>query len=221
MTGNVRCILDRRFFQVCLHYAETLADGHLIGVPLLICPKGMTTMYSRILVPIDGSAEAHEGLKIACLIAEHHKARVILLCVSDGHLSEEAVEAAINEGIIRPSSYQDFVHSLEYPSIASTQAELNREAILSRTASAIAHTIVEREAGFAKGQSVPEVLTLLRSGRSDACILDAAGEYKADLIVLGSHGQQGIESLFHSSVADSVCKQATCPCLILYPSVGT
>jgi nucleotide-binding universal stress UspA family protein len=181
----------------------------------------MTTMYSRILVPIDGSAEAHEGLKIACLIAEHHKARVILLCVSDGHLSEEAVEAAINEGIVRPSSYQEFVSSLDYPSIASTQAELNREAILSRTASAIAQTIVEREAGFAKGQSVPEVLTLLRSGRSDGCILDVASEYRADLIVLGSHGHQGIESLFHSSVAESVRKQATCPCLILYPSVGS
>ena len=103
---------------------------------------------------------------------------------------------------------------------ASTQAELKREAILSRTASAIAQTVVEREAGFAKGQSVPEVLTLLRLGRSDDCILEVATEYKADLIVLGSHGHQGLDSLFHLSVAESVRKQAACPCLVLYPGIA-
>jgi nucleotide-binding universal stress UspA family protein len=181
----------------------------------------MTTMYSRILVPIDGSEQAHEGLKIACLMAEHHKSRVILLCVSEGNLSEEAVEDAINEGIVRPSSYQDFVSTLDYPSIASAQAELNRQAILSRTASAIAERIVQREAGFAEDQSVPEVLTLLRLGRSDACIVEVAKDFKVDLIVMGSHGREGIESLFHTSVAEAVRKQAPCPCLVLFPGVGS
>ena len=61
-------------------------------------------MYSRVLVPIDGGEQASDGLKIACLVAKHYKSRVILLCVCDENEPEEAVSAAINEGIIRPSS---------------------------------------------------------------------------------------------------------------------
>ena len=41
-------------------------------------------MYSRILVPIDGSEHAHEGLRIACLLGEQTGAHIILLCVSEG-----------------------------------------------------------------------------------------------------------------------------------------
>ena len=174
-------------------------------------------MYSRILVPIDGSEHAHEGLRIACLLGEQTGAHIILLCVSEGHLSEQAVEAAINEGIVRPSTYQDFVKTLDYPSIASTQADLNREAILSRAACAIAEKIVQREARFAEVKHVPEVLTLLRSGKPDACIIEAAKSFKADLIVMGTHGRTGIESLFHPSVAEAVHKHAACPCLVLFP----
>ena len=38
-------------------------------------------MYSRVLVPIDGGEQASAGLKLACLVAEPYKSRVILLCV--------------------------------------------------------------------------------------------------------------------------------------------
>jgi len=49
-----------------------------------------------------------------------------LLCVSNENEAEEAVSAAINEGIIRPSSYKGFVSTLDYASIAPAQAEANR-----------------------------------------------------------------------------------------------
>ena len=34
-------------------------------------------MYSRVLIPIGGGEQAIDGLKIACLVAEHYKSRVI------------------------------------------------------------------------------------------------------------------------------------------------
>lgn len=34
-------------------------------------------MYSRVLAPIGGGEQAREGIKIACLVAEHYKSRVI------------------------------------------------------------------------------------------------------------------------------------------------
>ncbi len=175
-------------------------------------------MYSRILVPIDGSEHAHRGLEVACVLAEHYKSKVILLCVTDKELSEGVAEAAINEGIVRPSSYQDFISTLDYPSIAMSQAKQNRQAMLFRAASAISDKIVERGARFATGQHVAEVLTLIRSGAPDDHVVAVAKEYDADLIVIGSRGKGGLDALLHPSVAKSVRKRAACPCLVLFPS---
>jgi nucleotide-binding universal stress UspA family protein len=41
-------------------------------------------------------------------------------------------------------------------------------------------------------------------------ILEAAREWPADLIVIGSHGRQGLDRLFMGSVAESVARRAPC-----------
>ena len=90
-------------------------------------------MYKRILVPIDGSEIAHEALETACALAEQHSAKIILLCVTDKDIPEEVVKAAINEGIVRPTDYQDFAKTLVSPEMATTRATMTRNAILART----------------------------------------------------------------------------------------
>ena len=42
------------------------------------------------------------------------------------------------------------------------------------------------------------------------CIIDAAAEWGADLIVVGSHGQRGIRGFLLGSVAESVARHAKC-----------
>lgn len=42
------------------------------------------------------------------------------------------------------------------------------------------------------------------------CILDESKEWKADLIVLGSHGRKGVSKLFLGSVAEGVAGNAEC-----------
>lgn len=174
-------------------------------------------MYSRILVPIDGSEHAHNGLKVGSVLAEHYNSKIVLLCVTDEDIPEDAVEAAINEGIIRPSSYQEFISTLDHPSIAATQAEASRQVMLSRVASAIANEIAERGATFAKEKNVSEVLTLVRSGNPEDRIVDVAKGYNVDLIVIGSRGKEGLDALFDPSVAESVRKRVECHCLVLFP----
>ncbi len=90
---------------------------------------------------------------------------------------------------------------------------------MSRATSAIAETIVERVANFAADRYVPEVLTLVRTGRPDKCIIDVANQYEVDLIVIGSRGREGFDSLLHPSVAEFGRKQTACPCLVLFPAV--
>ena len=173
-------------------------------------------MYDQILVPIDGGEEAMNGLNTACVLAEHHKSKLILLCVTANDVPADLVDAAVNEGIVRPASYSEFSDTLEHPSIASARAEITRQAVLSRIASAIGENIIDRGARFAKEQHVPEVLTLVRSGEPEKCILDVAKEHKVDLIVIGSRGKEGLDALFHPSVAEHVRKRCECPCLVLF-----
>jgi len=47
-------------------------------------------------------------------------------------------------------------------------------------------------------------------GVAAACILDAANDWKADLIVLGSHGRRGFQKFFLGSVAEKVARYAPC-----------
>jgi nucleotide-binding universal stress UspA family protein len=46
-------------------------------------------------------------------------------------------------------------------------------------------------------------------------ILDVAGEWQADLIVVGSHGRKGISRFMLGSVAESVARHAACSVMIV------
>ena len=173
-------------------------------------------MYSRILVPIDGTDVAQRGLETACVIAERDKAKLVLVCISDADIPEEIVEAAIHEGIVRVDDYGEFSRSLEFPEVASARAQMTREMVLTRAASAIAKEIAEDAKEFAEDNEIKEVLTLVAAGDVVKNILSAARDTSADLIVMGSNNREGLDALFHPSVAEAVRKGAKCPCLILF-----
>jgi nucleotide-binding universal stress UspA family protein len=52
-------------------------------------------------------------------------------------------------------------------------------------------------------------------GRPDAEIVRFAQEHGADLIVMGTHGYNGVKRLLLGSVADHVVRLATCPVLVV------
>jgi len=65
-----------------------------------------------------------------------------------------------------------------------------------------------RKAGF---RAEPRVIeSEIRSG-----ILDAAAEFGADLIVVGSHGEKGLRRFLIGSVAEFVARHAPCSVLIV------
>ena len=65
-----------------------------------------------------------------------------------------------------------------------------------------------RTAGFKVDSRVAE--NEIRTG-----ILDIAGEWQADLIVLGSHGEKGLRKFLLGSVAEFVARHAACSVLIV------
>ena len=57
----------------------------------------------------------------------------------------------------------------------------------------------------------------LREGLPHEEILKAAEEIKADLIIMGSHGRQGLERAIFGSVAEKVVRTADTPLMLIKP----
>jgi nucleotide-binding universal stress UspA family protein len=78
----------------------------------------------------------------------------------------------------------------------------------------------EREAGVqalvARARGVGARATfLVWQGDPGPTILSAAEAERADLIVIGTHGREGVSRLLLGSVSDHVVRQARCPVLVV------
>jgi nucleotide-binding universal stress UspA family protein len=60
-----------------------------------------------------------------------------------------------------------------------------------------------------------EIASLLREGDAHRVVRDLCGEIGADLVVLGTHGRQGISRAILGSVAESILRDAPVPVLTL------
>lgn len=60
-----------------------------------------------------------------------------------------------------------------------------------------------------------KITKFIRVGRAQDEILAVADEYKADLIILGTHGRTGLDHFISGSVSESVARRAKCPVLII------
>ncbi len=78
----------------------------------------------------------------------------------------------------------------------------------------IAQAIVARLKAEA-GRSGVSLETLVRLGRPFEAIVQAAGEKRADLIVMGALGMTGLTSLLMGSVTERVIAQAPCPVMVV------
>jgi universal stress protein A len=64
------------------------------------------------------------------------------------------------------------------------------------------------------GGPAPAVKTLVREGKPYQEICRAAGELKADMIIIATHGYAGIEHALLGSTAERVVRHAPCPVLV-------
>lgn len=79
-------------------------------------------------------------------------------------------------------------------------------------------------AGLRHAMHVPEGTShQVRVGHPADAIEEVAREWRADLIVVGSHGRSGLGRVLLGSVADAVVRRAPCPVLLVrnapYPTV--
>lgn len=143
-------------------------------------------MYKSILVPVDGSKGSALAVEHALQLAQNIKIdRIVVL-----HVIE----------INRLQSYSGKMGSVYYKikEILSEQAE---------------ELLSEIKAKF-KEKNVP-VETKLILGDLPYDIVREASEQQYDLIIIGSRGSSGIESLLLGSVSNYVSKHAKCSVVIV------
>ena len=145
-------------------------------------------MYQRILVPIDGSPTSNRGLEEAIRLAK----------LTGGHL--RLVHVVDNLSI-----------SMAMDGYAAYSAEVFESL---RTVGA---DIIEaaRASVAAAGLNVETALHDNFEGPVHEVVIAEAASWKADLIVLGTHGRRGAGRMFLGSSAEYILRIATVPVLLI------
>jgi nucleotide-binding universal stress UspA family protein len=144
-------------------------------------------MYKRILVPVDGSHTSTLGLQEAVRIAKEAGARVRLVSVVDELVVTQNFEGYVNPG--------DLIDSLR---------ETGKKAIAKGVALARRH-----------GVEAESVLHETVGKRVADLVIQEAKKWKADLIVMGTHGRRGINRMVLGSDAEAVLRNTTVPVLMV------
>ena len=147
-------------------------------------------MYRRILVPVDGSPTSARGLGEAIRLAKDQGAKLKLI-----HVVEEYAVVQ-SSGLDGGGAY------------AGDLLGLLREQGRKIVASAVARA---GRAGVKAEAATFESF----SDRSSDFIVSEAGKWRADLIVMGTHGRRGVSRLVLGSDAEIVVRSSSVPVLLV------
>ncbi|HMN21908.1 MAG TPA: universal stress protein [Ottowia sp.] len=145
-------------------------------------------MYSRLLVPLDGSPTSLLALEHAAALARLSGATVVLL-----HVIEPLRHST---GFERPKVYIEDVR----PRFMATGQALLDEA-----------------ANRLRDDGIASETVLLESGieRVSAQIARQAETSRCDLIILGTHGRRGVDRLLLGSDAEQIARTAPVPVMLV------
>ena len=143
-------------------------------------------MAKRILVPVDGSEQAHEACDF--VVREFPGAEMVLLHVVNPAEGGYSAQASI------PS------FSEEWYDRQCEQAESLFEDI---------------EADVAEADADLGVSTAIEVGKPVAVIVEHADEEDVDQIVMGSHGREGVTRVLLGSVAETVVRRSPVPVTVV------
>jgi nucleotide-binding universal stress UspA family protein len=139
------------------------------------------------------------------------KVRRVLFAIDDSRFSQAAVRLLIEQARSPESEVRvlNVVEPMPLLVVRGTGAyrELFKQRREDRTKQA--RDLVAKIAKALRAENL-KVTTAVVRGDAKSKIIDAAEEWQADLIVLGSHGQTGLERFLIGSVAGTVARHACC-----------
>jgi nucleotide-binding universal stress UspA family protein len=149
-------------------------------------------MYKRILVPVDGSDTSTRGLREALRIAKVAGARLRLINVVDESVVTQPFESYVDTSYLIEALREGGKKALERALSVAGRNDFKAESVLCESL----------------GESVADI------------ILREAKKWKADLIVMGTHGRRGFNRVVLGSDAEAVLRDATVPVLMIRSTEG-
>ena len=143
------------------------------------------TVYQRILVPVDGSPTSNAGLEEAIKLAKLMGARLRLVHVLDGNLFGIGFETYVGDVL---------------GMLSEAGAQILSEAKARVDSSAV---------------PVDTFITEMFGERVCDVVAEQASIWKADLIVIGTHGRRGAKRLLMGSDAEQIVRSAPAPVLLV------
>ena len=151
----------------------------------------MSTSYRRILVPIDGSPTATRGLDEAIALCKATGGSIRVLHVMDDLVFVSGFESGATYA-------RDVVPQLRKRSEQLLEAG--------------------RKRAEAAGLPADQVLVECFARRTSEIVCEQAIAWRADLIVVGTHGRTGVAHVLMGSVAQRVVQHSSCPVLVIPPA---
>jgi len=144
-------------------------------------------MYSKILVPVDGSDTSTRGLNEAIRLAKIHGSQLCLMHI---------VNEFILESTYAPGQFSE--------NLFEALRKGGKE-------------ILDAAEKLVLAQGIRPTCVMVESigGVAADLILEQAKEWHADLIVMGTHGRRGIFRLAMGSDAEQVVRAATIPVMLI------
>ena len=144
-------------------------------------------MYKRILCPVDGSDTSNRGVQEAIKLAKDQHANLKFLHVIDAYFP-------IIDGVgnFTPVDISEVLHE-------------NAEAVIEQA----------KKAANDVGEKVEVEVIESVGGRPSTYIVNHAGSWQADIIVMGTHGLRGITRLVMGSDAENVVRTSDVPVLLV------
>lgn len=147
--------------------------------------------YRRILVPINGGATSSRALHEALRLADALTRLRLVYVLEEVFLLDTGSHA-----------------SVDYPELEEA-VQLSGKQALAQAAEKV------RQAGV-----TPETAALESNGKRTATVIgNEAGQWNADLIVIGTHGRSGLIRLLLGCVAEEVARSASVPVLLVRPHI--
>jgi nucleotide-binding universal stress UspA family protein len=144
--------------------------------------------YKRILVPVDGSPTSNAGLKQALKLAKSGKGRLRLL-----HVVDDSPLFRVSEP------------GFDYGAMLEDLKRYGRQVMQKAAKAAVAAGVrAESELSESFGVRVADIITR------------SAKRWRADLIVIGTHGRRGVNRLLMGSDAELVVRNTTLPVLLIH-----
>lgn len=175
------------------YYNIAIQSKH-IPIYLLYTYIAFYSMIKKILIGIDDSSYAEHAAKYGFSLAEALNARVGLV-----HIIEPIAIPAVSTGP------DDILGSPLHPDIADKD--------LLQAQQELSETILER---IAKRYGAKTEITHFNEyGSTGEGIITCSQNFKADMIVLGTHHRSGLGRLFNGSIAEFVVRHSQIPVLVV------